>query len=259
MVALTALAGASAYLAVRNDPKVYERTVSFVLGPSSTVRPERVPDTIRSLEEDGAMVQTVRGLLGSALFLEIAADEARRELGPDYTLNASVRPGSNILDARINGPDAEVLTDLGEELPAVAAEWVDENYRVYELSFLESEAPDGPVLPRVMQTTLFAAVVGFMLAIAAVFAEGLARAPRRYEAWTDDAGRAPAGAPAPAVAVGGRRDDGHADRRAGSPAEIHVAEVGSSATTAAAPHRRRRSSRARQRSSGTAEPPRADG
>ena len=263
MVALTALAGASAYLAVRSDPKVYERTVSFVLGPSGKVAPERVPDTIRSLEEDGAMVQTVRGLLGSALFLDLAADEANRELGPDYSMSASIRPGSNILDARINGPNPDVLAEIGDELPDVAADWVNTNYRVYELSFLESDAPAGPVLPRVGQTTAFAAVVGFMLAVAAVFAEGLVRAPRREERPLEEA---PQAEPAPAaVAVAPkrtartRREDGRAERRAASsPPEIHIAELSEPAATAAAPRRRRGSGRSRQRSTGTAEPPRAD-
>jgi capsular polysaccharide biosynthesis protein len=184
VVALAAaLAGAAAYVVLSGREPVYERTVTFVLRPSANLTDAQIPDAVRGLsQQDAQLVNTIGSALGSRRFLAEALRRAQIPGGDAYSARSSVRPGSDIVEIRLRGPDPDALTRLGDEHTDVAAAWVGTVYRAYTLELLQAEGGETPVAPRTGQTTVLAALLGAFLAAGAVFAEWKAR--RRWDGAT---------------------------------------------------------------------------
>jgi capsular polysaccharide biosynthesis protein len=172
VILLAAAAGVNGWIAVKDDPKIYEHSVHFVLGPSARVQPVNIPDAIRSLDEEGPVVHTVRGVLGSdRLLKQAAADALGSELPSSYKISSSIVPGSTIMETTLQGPDPDRLERLADSFARIAATWVGTNYRAYNLELLETEAPDAPVSPQVRRTVVLATFLGGLFALAIVLFE----------------------------------------------------------------------------------------
>lgn len=177
IVLLGALAGVTAYLMTRGVEETYERETVFVLRPSAVVGDEQIPDAVRGIASDDAqLVATVTRVIETDQFLERAFDRGlNRSPTDDYTLGASVVPGSNLIEVSVQGPDPDVLDTVAEAFATEATNWVRTVYRAYALDLLEIRAPDDPVSADPYQVGGLAALVGVLLGVGVVFAELKAR------------------------------------------------------------------------------------
>ncbi len=151
LVGLAVLAGAAAFYASSRATPVYERTVSLIVVPDVHNGPTDVSSEI---------VTTIAGGLGSRRFLVQSAEAALgHQTGPSYSLQAFVRPGSDIIDARLRGPSLSILSALANEYIKDSRTWTANHYAAYDLTFLESIAVPGPVSPHPHRM----AAVGFVL------------------------------------------------------------------------------------------------
>lgn len=178
--ALVALAGlvaaGAAWLVVRGQPEVYERTLTFVLLPGTTLNDAQIPDAVRGLsQQDAQLVNTIGAAIGSDRFLSDALRRADVVDPAAYGARSSRRPGSDIVELRLRGPDPELLAEVAERHRSLATRWVGNVYRAYRLEFLQEDASTGPVEPRVAETVALALLLGLFLGGAAVFVESKAR------------------------------------------------------------------------------------
>jgi hypothetical protein len=182
VVALLALvAGLTAWLTTRGQEKLYDRTLSFVVRPGQALTDSQVPDATRGLaQENGRIANTIGGVLGSDRFLRVASEEAELEgVDGSYSIGATIRPGRDIIDVALRGPDREVLGPLARAYSRVSEEWVGEVYRgAYELEFLNEEPSNGPVAPQTGQSVSLAILLGALLGFGIVFLEARVRQMR---------------------------------------------------------------------------------
>jgi len=176
IAAVIALAALTAWIAVQAQPKVYERTLVFVLRPGPAIKDAQIPDAIRGIaQEDAQLVRTVARVIRTDRFLALAFERAGGTISEDYTLTSSVSPGSDVIETRLRGPDADALARLGTAFARLASAWVARVYRAYELEFLEADVADGPVAPRTGETVLLAAMLAALISAAAVAGEARLR------------------------------------------------------------------------------------
>ncbi len=170
------LAAGAAYVVVRDQPDVYQRTLSFVLLPGPALSEAQVPDAVRGLsQQDAQLVNTIGGAIGSDLFLQPALRRADAGDASAYSAQSFRRPGSDIVELRLRGPDPDRLEAVADEHRLLATNWVGSVYRAYRLEFLEEDVAPGPVEPRVGQTVALAFLLGVLLGAAAAFVEWKAR------------------------------------------------------------------------------------
>lgn len=181
LVALAGLlAAVAAWLVVRDQPEVHERTVTFVLLPGTNLSDAQIPDAVRGLsQQDAQLVNTIGGAIGSDRFLQDALGRADVAGPADYGARSSRRPGSDIIELHLSGPDPEALAAVAEEYNMLATRWVGSVYRAYRLEFLEEEPSAGPVAPRVTETVGLGLLLGLFVGAGAVFVEWKARQRRR--------------------------------------------------------------------------------
>jgi capsular polysaccharide biosynthesis protein len=171
----TGLAAGAAWYASADDVPVYERTLRYIVHPDDTFAIDDIPSAVENLEQEGPLMQTVLGVLDSGPTLERAVDASTvGTAGEEVTLTASIRPGSNLIDCTLSGPDPDVLARVGDSLTVIASTYVVQTYKGYDLDYLGVEAPATPV-PSAIHSVGLAAVVGGLLGIAIVFAEALIR------------------------------------------------------------------------------------
>jgi hypothetical protein len=177
LVALAAVVAAgAAWLVVREQPKVYERTLTFVLLPGPTLNDSQIPDAVRGLsQQDAQLVNTIGAAIGSDRFLSEALRRADATEPAAYSARSSRRPGSDIVELRLRGPDPGVLAAVAEQHLSLATRWVGSVYRAYRLEFLQEDASIGAVEPRLAETVGLALLLGLFVGGAAVFVEWKAR------------------------------------------------------------------------------------
>jgi hypothetical protein len=168
-VAALALLGAGVALAGRSDR--HERTIHLVLRPDSSVSSRFLPGALEVLKADGALVQTVLGVLSSDEMVRRAAATARVKLAPGYTIKSSARPGSALIDSTIGGPDAAVVDRLGAGFVRVASDYVAASYSAYALDRLGSEPGGADTRLRPGQVVVLALLVGGALGVGVVLLE----------------------------------------------------------------------------------------
>ena len=181
LIALAAaVAGLCVWLLVHDDPKTYERTLTFVILPSASLDAGEIPDALRSLDQQNSQISgTMAAAVGSKAFLRSSSRAALSgPLGSGYGIAAGVRPGSDALTVRLDGPDPEVLSRIGPVLSTKAVSWVGANMRSYRLQQLDSVPSDGPVAPKTFQLVAVAAFLAAALALGAAWLEGTARLRR---------------------------------------------------------------------------------
>ena len=101
VAALADLAVIGAAFALGSRTETDERTVGFVLRPDASVSNDDLPGTLEALESDGPLVQSVIGVLGSEAMLDLAAASAGVPQGDDYTIEATGRPGTALIDSTL--------------------------------------------------------------------------------------------------------------------------------------------------------------
>lgn len=202
IVLLAVAAAMAAWLTTRGQESVYERTLSFVVRPGPGTS-SQVYDGYRSQAgENGRLVTTMAGVFGSERFLRLAVDEAGVTDPASYTVSSSVRPGSDIIDVGLRGPDPELLVTLASEYRQVADGWISESYGgAFELDFVDEEAPAGAVAPQTTRSVVLAFLLGGLLALGVVFAEARVREGREPE---NSRARRPSRVPRPPRSVGPR-------------------------------------------------------
>jgi capsular polysaccharide biosynthesis protein len=202
VLALAAVAGIAAFIAVSNDPKKYERETSYAVRPSSDVPPDAVNDVLGTLAQpDSAITETIVNMLGSPRLRNFAAQSAGVPegsvggSGAEYVWSATRRPGSTIIDIRLTGPDAEKLLAMQTAAAPEAARLVEESYSPYRLETLSAPSPPVQVGPKIARTVGIAFLLGALLGITLVLVErrlrsslpqreGPARAPaERGDSW----------------------------------------------------------------------------
>jgi capsular polysaccharide biosynthesis protein len=178
VLALTAVAGAAAFISVRNDPKTYQRESSFAVRPSSTVPPAAVNDVIGTLAQpDSAITETIVSMLGSPRLSSFAAQSAGVPAssvggsGAPYVWSATRRPGSTIIDMRITGPADDKLLAMQTAAAPEAARLVEQSYTPYRLETLSAASPPVQVGPKIARTVGFGLLLGALLGITLVLVE----------------------------------------------------------------------------------------
>jgi hypothetical protein len=168
-VAALALLGAGLALAGRSDR--HERTIHLVLRPDSSVSSRFLPGALEVLKSDGALVQTVIGVLSSDEMVRRAAATARVKLAPGYTIKSSTRPGSALIDSTIGGPDAAVVDRLGVGFVEVASDYVAASYSAYALDRLGTDPGGTDTRLHPAQVVVLALLVGAALGVGVVLVE----------------------------------------------------------------------------------------
>jgi uncharacterized protein involved in exopolysaccharide biosynthesis len=182
VVALAALAGLAALIAVSNEPTKYELESSFAIRPSDAVPPDSLPDVVGTLSDpESAVTESIADILGSARLRDTAAGAAGissdsvAPSGAEYSWLASRRPGSTIVDLRITGPNADRVAAMQASAARNATSLVETNYSVYRLESLNAPTSADRVSPKTSQTIALAVLLGALLGITLVFAEGKLR------------------------------------------------------------------------------------
>jgi hypothetical protein len=224
VIFLASFGGLGAWYAYSGKTPLYERKVSLVVVPDRKLGPSEVPIQVDT---------TIAGGIGSKAMLGQALRELRftPASAKDYSLRAFVRPGSDIIDAQLRGPDPRVLAPLGRAYVRTSTRWSSDHYAAYDLEFLETTATPGPVYPHPKRMYGLGLVLGGLLGLLVVYLEshltGRYRLRRRLFGGlapeSESAGDEPAAGPTPPHSngepvrqLGGRRarpQDGSAGAR----------------------------------------------
>jgi hypothetical protein len=171
VVAVAALTVVGAVTAVASSADEQRTTIQFVMRPDVSVSNDDLPGTLEALKSDGPLVQTVIGVLSSPAILRRAADEAGVELGPGYSVKATARPSSTLIDSTLTGPDRAVLGRLAAGYTSAASNYVAAGYPAYVLDRLSTTPGKGGTGPGATQVVILALLLGAALGVALVAAE----------------------------------------------------------------------------------------
>jgi hypothetical protein len=164
VIFLASFGGLGAWFAYSGKTPLYERKVSLVVVPDRKLGPSEVPIQVDT---------TIAGGIGSEFMLNQALREVK--LIPasvkQYSLKAFVRPGSDIIDAQLRGPDSRVLGSLASAYLRTSRRWASDHYAAYDLLFLETTATPGPVYPHAKRMYGLGLVLGGLLGLLVVYLE----------------------------------------------------------------------------------------
>lgn len=164
VICLASLAGLAAWVATRGKTSIYERTVSFVVVPDPKFGATQVASNVD---------QTIAGGIGSKRMLDqlLVAAGYNPASEKQYTLAAFVRPGADIIDARLRGPDSRVLSAMGKAYIRMSEQWAARFYDAYELAYPQTTATPGVVSPHPKRTIGLGIVLGGLLGLLVLYAE----------------------------------------------------------------------------------------
>jgi outer membrane biosynthesis protein TonB len=171
IVMLAGLAALGAATAATGTSEDHRTTVQFVLRPDASVSNGDLPGTLDALKSDGTLVQTVVGVLRSRSMLHRAAADANLTLGPDYSIDATVQPGSTLIETTLGGPDRAQVDRVARGYARAASNYVASSYPAYVLDPLSTTRADGSTGPGTAQLMILALLVGSALGVALVLAE----------------------------------------------------------------------------------------
>lgn len=174
-----AVAGAFGWLLVRDDPKIYERELTYVIRPSPALDDSAYADALSTIDRELTGVEpTLLRIVGRPEFLAQAIERSGRGNATNG-LRATIRPGSNIVDITIQSSDRSFLGDLSTAVASLAEEWLDTTYRgVYVLDPLLVTARRDAVEPDVGHAIEVGIVIGAAAGLVVVLVETLV-APAR--------------------------------------------------------------------------------
>jgi hypothetical protein len=171
VAALAALSVLGAATATSGKSQEHRTTVQFVLRPAASVTNDDVPGTLEALKSDGTLVQTVVGVLGSPAMLRQAANEAGVTLGPNYSIESTVKPGSTLMESTLAGADRDLVDRLASGYARAASNYVASSYPAYVLDRLSTDPGPDSSGPGATQIVILALLVGSALGVALVALE----------------------------------------------------------------------------------------
>jgi hypothetical protein len=171
VVALAAVAVVGAVTASASSSEEQQTTIRFVLRPDTSVSQGDVPGTLDALSPDGTLVQTVLGVVRDRSMLRQAARDVNVSLTPAYGLDATVQPGSTLVQSTVTGPDRSAVERLASAYARSASNYVAASYPAYVLERLSSNRGAGGSGPGGLQVVILALLVGSALGVALVAAE----------------------------------------------------------------------------------------
>ena len=142
-----------------------------MLRPDTSVTNGDLPGTLDALSPDGTLVQTVLGVVRDRSMLRQAASDVNVQLTPAYTLEATVQPGSTLIESTVSGPDRSAVDRLAAAYSRSASNYVAASYSAYVLERLSSDSVTGGSGPGGLQVAILALLVGAALGVALVAAE----------------------------------------------------------------------------------------
>jgi hypothetical protein len=171
ILGLAGLAALGAATAGASKTDEHRTKIHFVLRPDASVTNDDLPGTLDALKSDGTLVQTVIGVLRNRTILRRGAADADVTLTPEYTVGASVQPGSTLIDSTLTGPDGSVLDRLAAGYAREASTYVSASYSAYVLEPLSTDRSVGGSGPGTGQIVVLAALLGAALGVVLVAAE----------------------------------------------------------------------------------------
>jgi hypothetical protein len=171
VAALAGLAVVGAVTASASSSEEQQTTIRFVLRPDTSVSQGDLPGTLDALSPDGTLVQTVLGVVRDRSMLRQAASDVNVALTPAYTLDATVQPGSTLIESNVRGPDRSAVDRLASAYARSASNYVAASYPAYVLERLSSDSGAGGSGPGGLQVVILALLVGSALGVALVAAE----------------------------------------------------------------------------------------
>jgi capsular polysaccharide biosynthesis protein len=171
VAALAGLAVLGAVTASSSSSTEQSSTIRFVLRPDTSVTNGDLPGTLEALNPDGTLVQTVLGVVRDRSMLRQAARDASLQLTPAYGLEATVQPGSTLIESTVSGPDRSDVDQLSTAYARAASNYVASSYSAYALERLSTQPGSGGSGPGGLQVGILALLVGAALGVALVAAE----------------------------------------------------------------------------------------
>jgi uncharacterized protein involved in exopolysaccharide biosynthesis len=180
LLMVTLVGAAAAWVTVRDAQPTYEREVRFAVRPKPDIPPSDLVEATGTLAtRESPLMQTVSSLVSS----DEVRSEVKRRAGlppqaPVVKQTSVLNPGSNVVVVTMVGGDESALRRVGAALPPVASDVVADAYELLRLQLVSNSAPSGPVSPNIKQTVAIGALLGLLLGLGAVFAEGTLRGMR---------------------------------------------------------------------------------
>jgi hypothetical protein len=147
----------------------YDFTAHFVLHPDPNSTKGDVANGISVLAQDGPLVQTVLKVLGSGEILNRAGQAAGIKDMSQYSISATVSPGSSFFDAGVTGDNLRETEALGKNLERVASSYVEGDYHGFRLDVLGSDEAKHKPFPPSPTTALLVFLLGAVAAAGELF------------------------------------------------------------------------------------------
>jgi capsular polysaccharide biosynthesis protein len=180
-----------AYL--RRGAPEYHARVAFVVHPASETPVHHVPDALRVLGDDGAVIGTVTDVFGSDGFVTDAATRGHATAALATVGVATAHAArTDVVEVTLRGPARDDVVAIARALPATAHDYLTRAFPSYEVDALGTAVTRTSAFPPRPATLLLAFAAGLAAALAFALLEWAAL--RRARA-------TPAPTPAPVVSI----------------------------------------------------------
>jgi capsular polysaccharide biosynthesis protein len=148
---------------------VYEATSTFVVTPSGTYRnAESLASVLDLMSRRAELASTYAEVAASRSIKQEAADqfglsEAQRE---DLTVESRLLPGTNVLEIKVQGNDARMVSAFTDKVGALAANYTRTLYEAYGLQPLDmADLPTSPVQPNKIRNLALGTALGLAFGV----------------------------------------------------------------------------------------------
>ena len=171
--------GVLAWALVRDDARHYEVDASLLLRPGPALDNSAYDDALSAISrEQTGLEPTLLRIFNGERFERAAVAALEPGARDEYELRTTIRPGTDIIEIAITGPDRAVLERISRTATLLAAEWAQDTYRgAFVLDALDRTSPVEPVAPRVGHAVQVGVLLG--AGAAALLALVAAVRPRR--------------------------------------------------------------------------------
>jgi capsular polysaccharide biosynthesis protein len=163
LACLAALTTLPVAYARRGAPEYHARVELFV-HPARSTSVHHVPDAMRVLGDDSAVIVTVVGVLGSDGFVASAVARAEVRTVPRVAVHAVAH--TDIVRITVTGGDREDVVAVADAMPPTAQEYLTNAFANYEIDALGTATRRVPSFPPAPATVALAFAVGLAAALA---------------------------------------------------------------------------------------------
>jgi capsular polysaccharide biosynthesis protein len=182
-----------AYL--RRGAPEYRARVALVVHPASETPVHHVPDALRVLGDDGAVIGTVTDVFGSDGFVSAAAARAPSTTAlATMAISTTHAARSDVVEVTLRGPSRDDVVAIARAMPATAQEYLARAFPSYAVDAIGTSVARSSRFPPRPATLLLAFGAGLAASLAFAVLEWAALRRAR-----DVPGAAPA--PAPVVSI----------------------------------------------------------